>query len=156
MLSDRIRQLLIANSKNASDLARYVDVTPQAAAKWLSGAEPRPKVKEKIARFFGLTPQELEYGNLLALSSPRPEATKINATLSRTLAEHTADSMIDQELKHSGAKSPEYIEGMRNFLLFRLSGIHIPSSYRPGTCQADAYEAGYAHGRILLEASNSL
>jgi SOS-response transcriptional repressor LexA len=62
-LGQQIAALLEAQNKTASDLARYVDVTPQAVGHWLRGdSEPIGKRRRAIAGFFGLTEEELLFG----------------------------------------------------------------------------------------------
>lgn len=151
LLNERLRELLEVQMKTTPQLARYVNVTPQCAHKWVTGqSEPRSKVKPLIAQFFGLSVQQLEYGPLVLLTESKPELTKVDAALSNTLAEHSANLMIEAELKQIGQRSPEYISGMKDYLLFKLTGTVLACGFSPGTCQRDAYEAGYAHGKILV------
>lgn len=46
-------------------------------------------------------------------------------------------------------RSPEYMQGVRAALLFRLSASRHRSPYAEGTCQFDAYIAGKREGMIL-------
>jgi transcriptional regulator with XRE-family HTH domain len=145
MIGEKIRIRLERNNSNASELARYCEVSPQAAAQWINDlAEPRRHKKELIARFFGITTQELEYGPVLSLT-PLPRKSRISLIASREAAE----LMIDAELG-STLKSFEYYEGMRDRIISNLSESQIEPPYAIGSCQADAYNAGCEHGQRLI------
>jgi len=61
--SERLDALLTEQHKSLTDLARFLNVTPQAAHQWAKGVtEPRGKRLKEIAEFFGLTESELVYG----------------------------------------------------------------------------------------------
>ncbi len=67
------------------------------------------------------------------------------------MASRAADLMIAEELTGIEPKSDEYLNGMRNRIIFALSQIAIDSPFQIGTCQADAYEAGVLHAKTLIE-----
>jgi SOS-response transcriptional repressor LexA len=63
-LAERLAALLEEkNGGNQSELARVVDVTPQAVQQWMSGkTAPRGRNLAKVAEFLGVTPAFLQYG----------------------------------------------------------------------------------------------
>lgn len=148
MIGDRIRDLLKAKSRNASDLARFCEVSPQAANQWVKNeALPRGKRIDQIAAFFGITPQELEYAPVLSLLPiPRHQP---GAMPTEVTSRQTAELIIATELSNT-PRSVEYTQGLRDRIVFKLSGIPAISSFVPGTCQADAYEAGQMRGECLI------
>lgn len=51
------------NGGNASELARYAGVVPQAVSKWLKGTQfPRDKALSLAAEFLDVTPEYLKFG----------------------------------------------------------------------------------------------
>jgi phage repressor protein C with HTH and peptisase S24 domain len=63
-MATRLQQYLLdKNGGNQSELARFVNVTPQAVQKWVAGeTEPRGKNLERAAEFLGVTPATLKFG----------------------------------------------------------------------------------------------
>lgn len=150
MIGQKIRSRLERNDANASDLARYCGVSPQAAAQWLNDvAEPRRKYKARIAEFFNITVQELEYGAVLSLTPLPRSKIKVSARASK-VSDQVADLMIGTELE-AIQKSQEYRRGMRDRIIARLSESEIKAPFQIGTCQADAYMAGCEHGQRLID-----
>lgn len=122
--------------RNVSDMARHCGVSAQAAHQWVKGAsEPKGDRREFIAAFFGLSRQELEFGEIYSRRKPAFVSGK------------TAQSMIEKAMQ-SAPKSQEYVEGMRDWLT--ESPFKRAAKYAPGTCQADAYDAGKTHALKLL------
>lgn len=151
MISQNIKTLLEKSGKSVADLANYCGVSQQAAYQWISDeAEPRAKRKAAIASFFNIQTQELEYGPVLTLTPPK-KANKISVTLDAAVSEHTATVMITKELRNLPPKSLEFQLGMRNHIIFRLSGVTVVSPFNAGTCQADAYDTGFTYGEALID-----
>lgn len=150
MLGTRLRSLLESSDKNASELARYCDVSAQSAHNWLNNkVYPRPEKKALIAEFFGITPQELEYTQVLSLT-PMARTTLFDAvTPTIAVCEQAANLVIVTELaKHP--RSSEYVQGMRQKIVSLLTHTEINHSFISGTCQADAYEAGCLHAERII------
>lgn len=149
MISEKIRARLDMKDNNASDLARYCGVSPQAANQWVKGdVEPRRKYKELIAAFFGITIQELEYGPVLSLTPlQRRQQPKI---ANPKVSAQVADLMVASELERS-QKSIEYRQGMRDMIVAHLSKSELLFPFQSGTCQADAFAAGADHGQRLID-----
>lgn len=147
MIDGRIKTLLEVKGRNISELTRHCGVSLTTGYGWLSGAEPRKERKAKIATFFDISVQELEYGSMLSLT---PLGTNVKAGVDIAASVQAADMMILAEFDRS-PKSAEFKNGMRDYIVFRLSGTPKLSPYSPGTCQADAYDAGRLHGTRLIE-----
>ena len=64
-MAERIARLLQAkNGGNASEMARFCNVSPQAVQKWLAGdSDPRGKNLEAAAVFLGVKPAYLKFGD---------------------------------------------------------------------------------------------
>lgn len=150
MIGERIRIRLKSANSNASDLARHCGVSPQAANQWLKDqVEPRRKYKELIANFFGITPQELEYGPVLSLTPSHRSRVRVKANDPK-VSNQVADLILAGEAELS-LKSSEYRQGTRDRILSILSKVDRPNPHEVGTCQADAYNAGQEHGQRLLD-----
>lgn len=152
MLAQRIQKLLDINKRTATDLAVFVGVSPQAAHGWLAGSEPRGYRKERIAAFFGLTRQELEYAPVLSLNHIPKRLSATDA--SPAFSEQAADLMIEKSL-HGMQRSMEYRQGMRDKILELISGQALKQPFQAGSCFADAYEAGISHAERLFSESES-
>lgn len=150
MLGNRIQALLGHHKQPVRALADHCGVSEQTVYNWLKDdAQPRDGRKKEIAAFFGITPQDLEYGPVLSLVR-LPVGRFGNGKLSADVAEKTADLIMSGELNSLPPKSVEYMEGMRNRIILKLSGKITKPVYKSGTCQLDAYEAGYVHGEKLI------
>lgn len=63
------------NGGNASELARYSGVTPQAVSKWLKGMQfPRDKALDKAAEFLNVTPEYLKFGTPTIRAQPAADS----------------------------------------------------------------------------------
>ncbi|NIA00979.1 helix-turn-helix domain-containing protein [Massilia sp. CCM 8734] len=62
--TQRLREALQRkNGGNASELARYAQVVPQAVSKWLTGTQfPRDRALDLAAEFLNVTPEYLKFG----------------------------------------------------------------------------------------------
>lgn len=150
MIGKRIEVLIDANRRDVAELAAYCEVSGTAAYNWISGKSvPRPAKIEKIASFFSITAQELQYGPILTLSVAPRQLGKTPSKLDLAMSEHAADLMITDELA-SEAKSAEFRLGMRDMLVYNLSGIRQVKMYQTGTCEADAYDAGNSYAETLI------
>ena len=67
-----------------------------------------------------------------------------------SLAERLFNEAFD-ESRCRDPRSDEYKAGVRAALRFRLAGEKIPSPYKPGTPQDDAYHSGIGEGYMILE-----
>lgn len=151
MIGHRLQALLQEHGKSVIQLAEHCEVSAQSVYNWLHGTSaPLGKRKDAIASFFGVSLQELDYGPVLSLvpipSKPHASAAKLNPKI----AQHTTDLIMSAELNKHPPKSVEYMEGMRNRLFLMYAGVASKSKYSPGTCQSDAYDAGYLHGTHLI------
>lgn len=64
LIGQRIRAKRITAGFNRSELARKVEVTPQAVQQWEEGVtSPRGKNLRKVADFLNTTPQYIQYGD---------------------------------------------------------------------------------------------
>lgn len=147
----RIRVLLQHNNRSASQLARYCQVSPQAALNWIkegSASKPRESHLDAIAEFFGISRKELEYGSLLCLGSidiPKKNIGNLNVNM----AHRAAELMISREID-SSIRSPEFKAGMLDRIVHKLSGMNTVASFKAGTCQYDAYMAGRSHAENII------
>jgi transcriptional regulator with XRE-family HTH domain len=147
MFSTRLQSLLKAHRKSVTQLANFCDVSPQASYKWVKGkAEPRPAMKETIASFFGIEVGQLESDALLSVN---PIKSKKNTSM--TVTKTAIDLLIATELSTLGVKSDEFKQGMHAGFLFSLNDVAITLPFKPGTAQADAFEAGIAHTNKMME-----
>lgn len=150
MLGNRLRSLLESSDKNASDLARFCNVSAQSAHNWLNDiAYPRPAKKDLIAEFFGITPQELEYSQVLSLT-PMARTTLYDAAAPTVaICEQAANMLITTEISKQ-PRSTEFVQGMRDKLVSLLAQTEINSHFQQGTIQADAYYAGCLHAERII------
>lgn len=151
MIGNRIRALLAQQERTVQELALHCGVSAQSVYNWLEDVvQPRDARKKAIALFFGTTPKDLEYGPVLSLVDLPPRVRKGHAKLDLPVAEHTADLIMSAELNNHPPKSFEYMEGMRAAILQLLSGQKHKPAYQIGSCQLDAFEAGFVHGQKLI------
>jgi hypothetical protein len=59
---------------------------------------------------------------------------------------HQMERIADEALRYGDPRSPEYRLGVIDCLCRRTIGHAAPLPFRMGTCQADAYWAGYDRG----------
>lgn len=154
MIGKRIERFLAEQARSAQELADFCGVSVQSVYNWLNeDGEPKGKRKATIAAFFGISPQELEYGDSSSVFSlvplPKNNRTK-QGSLSLEQAAAAADLLMSSRLNSLPPKSIEYMEGMRNRLIQMLSGKVIKQNYRIGTCQHDAYDAGFMYCQTLI------
>lgn len=151
MNGSRIKVLLQQQKKSASQLARFCNVSAQGALNWINEekpCQPREKHLDAIAEFFGISRQHLEYGALLCISTPQiPSSNVGNLNLKMSIS--TAEILISKELDGI-QKSHEFISGMTDKIVHKLSGVSKPCSFRIGTCQHDAYMAGASHAERII------
>lgn len=149
MFHHQLQQYLTAQERHVPQLAAYCDVSEQAAYRWVSGkAEPRPKMKARIAEFFGISQQKLEYGPVLSLDAIGPDTAPLNSDPDSAV--QAAQLIVAAELSICQPKSQEYRQGMLDFVIYKLSGQDSPLRFLEGTCQFEAYQAGYDHSEDLL------
>jgi len=56
---------------------------------------------------------------------------------------------VDEELRHGDKRSPVYRQAMVDVLRFKFHGMPLPTPYRPGSVEFDAYYAGNERGHQL-------
>ena len=150
MDGSRIKILLQHRNKSASQLARFCNVSAQAALNWTkeSGCQPRESHKDAIAEFFGITRQQLEFGPLLCISAPEIPIQNVG-NLNLKMSVSTAEVLISRELDGT-LKSAEFKAGMLDRIVHKLSGVNRPSPFKQGTCQFDAYMAGRDYAEDII------
>lgn len=147
----RIKVLLHSRKKSASQLARFCEVSVQAALNWIDeehGCNPREKHLDSIAEFFGISRQQLEYGPILCISPPDIPAANVG-NLNLKMSVSTAEILISKELD-GVSKSQEFKTGMLDRIVHKLSGVNRPAQFRQGTCQYDAYMAGCSYAESII------
>lgn len=75
-IGDRIAALLAKKDLSQSDLARALDIKPQAVQKWVAGGKPRPARLRQIAAVFGISLQDLVKNTVYDSLSPEQSIDK--------------------------------------------------------------------------------
>ena len=154
MIGKRIEAFLADQRRSVQELAAYCGVSVQTVYNWLNEKDdPKAKRKPAIAAFFGITVMELEYGETSAVMSlvPLPGNRRVRqGKLSLEQAHDAADLLLATLWNSLPPKSVEYMEGMRSRVVQLLSGKVIRSYYKVGTCQHDAFEAGFMYSQTLI------
>lgn len=175
-ISKNIAALLRLTGKSQSELARFLDVSPQAVAQWVhpDGTSPRGANKVQVAAFFGVSPQDLEYGefkvdeslalrNFLATqerdmgSQPDPEVREVVAPYRSGRQESVEIQVIDAVGSMGlGRPQPEHesvvdvIRLSKMWVAANLKGISRPENLSALSAYGDSMSPTFADGDILL------
>lgn len=104
-MNKRIKKALEdKNGGNQSEMARFIDVSPQAIQKWIAGiSEPRGKNLTKAAEFLGISELELRYGdeNKFRADSSKSPAWPFSISYDLFVALPTSErDRVDKQVKY--------------------------------------------------------
>lgn len=63
MFYDNFKKLCDERGEKPTPVAQKLGYTSATVVRWKKGATPRPAIVQKVADYFGVTPQELLFGN---------------------------------------------------------------------------------------------
>lgn len=63
MFYDNFKRLCVERGEKPTPVAQKLGCTSAHISKWKNGSTPRPALLQKFADYFGVTPQELLFGN---------------------------------------------------------------------------------------------
>ncbi len=150
MFGDRLRKLLEAKNVTINHLCEYCEVSVQTGYKWLRDIEPRAKMKDRIAQYFGVSVQDLQFGPLPLLAFAEVSKRANRPQLDYNSSIQAADLIIITELKEAQQRSKEHLQGLKDHLVFAFSGTSNNVPYPVGTCQRESYDAGVERAVSIL------
>lgn len=163
-MATRLKELLLRkNGGNQSELARHVEVTPQAVQKWVAGeSEPRGKNLERVAEFLGTTPAFLKFGteegssNVMALHPDDPLPEDVVMVPESRIRFSAGDGAINYELVEDEEPATYRLSWFQKYGInpkrvrrFRVSGDSMePLLYNRDTILVNLDETNIVDGRL--------
>lgn len=150
MISEQLKQLAASHGVSASAIARHCGVSAQAACNWINGkGEPKGGHKLKLAEFFKISVQALEYGPILSLN--QLHALNDEMPYHPEFSEQAAELIMTAGIEPNQPRSAAFREGMRDRIILKLHGKDRPCPFPIGSPEFDAYQFGAFQGENLID-----